>query len=737
MNRRRHDRQDRQQATDATRSQQTLMGDRETMLEAQRGAATNRAPSRTRHMRRLMSKQTARRSTRVVRQASMGQTLIIFALTFTVLIGFIGLAIDSIRVYDLYARMQRAAEAGALAGVIYMPDFYTSNLPSSPNDNAVCQAQKLVFKNSFGPTPCTDASNMPANYCPAVKSSVEVAVCKTTQPYQLQVFVTAPINVLFLGALGIGPLSITASAIAAYNPPLALAVDPTTPSTTGTLGNTCNGVSCGGRPWGLNINGPAELQEQGDPFVTCAGGNSDSQTLDPAPESNQTYTGWMSNMPLFAQSVDRSGGLNGVPTTCTAALSTPLASQAAYQNANPDVTMQPFQGAIYNDGTNNPPTHQGYSFYVNVATANSTLNVYNAPFNPGAPSSCNGRIFVGQSDSFFPCPSNKSPYSVYPGTGDASPNFDDPKMYFTVTYSIYSLPSGPLSPGNATYVGSFTALPYDINNGCVPASGFYKITAGTNCSSKCADTWCPVGKQVGDNSVPAAIKLPVGNYRLTVVSASYYNQGFNLGWGNHSYALSLCGPTETPPNCTQGGQLSAWSTMDTTFVFPGKGNGGPQHTSIPLGVFGSALAGRTIQVGFFDPGDLWGNNGGSGGNTGFAVVPDVSSTTDPCTQSIGQIAAAGYDTTPNGTTFTFPSWESSRVTTMDQIASASAFPALATSLNGDRAFNGLWGYEDITLPSSYAGTDWSVCSWSPHAVDIDIVGISAVALGQSPVHLIQ
>ncbi|MGH2504442.1 MAG: TadE/TadG family type IV pilus assembly protein, partial [Ktedonobacterales bacterium] len=403
-----------------------------------------------------MAEQAARRSTRVVRRASMGQTLIIFALTFTVLIGFVGLAIDSIRVYDLYARMQRAAEAGALAGVIYMPNFYTSDLPSSPNDNAVCQAQQLAYKNSFGPAPCINSTspNMPATPCPAVKSSVEVAVCKTSQPYQLQVFVTEPINVLFLGALGIGPLTITASATAAYNPPLALAVDPTVPSTTGTLGNTCNGVSCGGRPWGLNINGPAELKEQGDPFVTCAGGNSDSQALDPSAETNVTYTGWTSNMPLYAQT------LGVAPTTCTAALATPLASQSAYQNANPDITMQPFQGAIYNDGTNNPPTHQGYSFYVNVATANSTLNVYNAPFNPGAPSSCNGRIFVGQSDSFFPCPSNKSPYTVYPGTGDLTPNFDDPKMYFTVTYSVYKLNSGPLSPGDTTYVGSFTALPY-------------------------------------------------------------------------------------------------------------------------------------------------------------------------------------------------------------------------------------------------------------------------------------
>ena len=94
-------------------------------------------PSRARHMRRLMAAADARRSSRKVRQASRGQTLLIFVLTFTSLLGVMGLAIDTVRVYDLYARMQRAAEAGALAGVIYMPNNYTTNLSNPPGDNAV------------------------------------------------------------------------------------------------------------------------------------------------------------------------------------------------------------------------------------------------------------------------------------------------------------------------------------------------------------------------------------------------------------------------------------------------------------------------------------------------------------------------------------------------------------------------------------------------------------------------
>jgi hypothetical protein len=78
-----------------------------------------------------------------------GQTLVIFALSFTVLLGLAGLAIDVGRVYDLYARMQRAAEAGVLAGVLYMPAYYNVVRPSDV-DSAVSRASKEIVKDGFG-----------------------------------------------------------------------------------------------------------------------------------------------------------------------------------------------------------------------------------------------------------------------------------------------------------------------------------------------------------------------------------------------------------------------------------------------------------------------------------------------------------------------------------------------------------------------------------------------------------
>ena len=46
---------------------------------------------------------------RIGQRRQRGQTLVIFALSFTVLLGMAGLVIDVARAYDLYASMQRAA----------------------------------------------------------------------------------------------------------------------------------------------------------------------------------------------------------------------------------------------------------------------------------------------------------------------------------------------------------------------------------------------------------------------------------------------------------------------------------------------------------------------------------------------------------------------------------------------------------------------------------------------------
>src|SRR3989441_8250708 len=69
-----------------------------------------------------------------------GQTLVIVALTLTALFGFVGLVAD-IGWYELnMVRIQRAADAAALAGVVYLPGNVTG---------AVTAAQNEAAKNGF------------------------------------------------------------------------------------------------------------------------------------------------------------------------------------------------------------------------------------------------------------------------------------------------------------------------------------------------------------------------------------------------------------------------------------------------------------------------------------------------------------------------------------------------------------------------------------------------------------
>src|SRR5258708_39319615 len=164
------------------------------------------------HRRRRLAARGRRRRT--------GQTLIIFALSLTVLLGLAGLAVDATRAYDLYARMQRAAEAGALAGDLYMPTNYNTPRTVSDPNSAISRASQEVVKNGFG---TVLSNNLPATYfgCPNSPSSFEIAVCPiSTRQSNLRVMITEQLSVVLLGALGVQPITLRASGQAEHLSPI-------------------------------------------------------------------------------------------------------------------------------------------------------------------------------------------------------------------------------------------------------------------------------------------------------------------------------------------------------------------------------------------------------------------------------------------------------------------------------------------------------------------------------------
>src|SRR2546426_11443990 len=64
-----------------------------------------------------------------------GQTVVIVGLTVIVLLGFLGLVAD-VAWYQLnLAKVQRAADAGALAGVVYLPGSVSSAVTAAKNES--------------------------------------------------------------------------------------------------------------------------------------------------------------------------------------------------------------------------------------------------------------------------------------------------------------------------------------------------------------------------------------------------------------------------------------------------------------------------------------------------------------------------------------------------------------------------------------------------------------------------
>ena len=715
----------------------------------------------TRRIARAMERARARAAsmpTRSSRKRSRGQTVIIFALMFTTLLGFMGLAIDTARVYDLYARMERAAESGALAGVIYMPNNYLTNLTAAPNDNAVCRALQEVSKNGFG-TYCNPASqpaslsSMPAN-CPlnsGSPSSVEVAVCPVqNQQFELQVYVTEPINVVFLSALGVGPLTITALATAQYLPPSETAVDPGAPGGTagwGTFGE-CNGASAaclgsGVRNWSGNINGPGELKEQGDPLVSCQEGPTGPVNIDtPITKTavlTTTYTGLPTNHPQSVASPDGCG--------------------------NPD-TANAFTGQLY---TGAGSRRAGYTYFASVPAGDTeNLWVWNAPFSPSSTSTCNGRTGGNNQASYdvfyyYNCQgSSSSSYPTYPhtacATAAAAPNNSpytctDPNLFFAVTYTIYKIDNTNTPDSAGTLLGSYTALPYEINDHSCPfwqpdaTGGPFKgypsgcVTPVMNCVAQ----WCPLFNGTGDPGLlPAAISLPgaaasAGNsggtdYRIVVTVADFGDPTqIHAGYGGHSYSLKLCPASlgivqSAVGTCAtdSGAVVAGWGVTDALFVFPGNGGGGPQTTEYPLGFIPSSAAGKyTVDVQLFDEGDLQGTNNSLKGLTAYAVAPPVAGVADPCTVTTAQLTAAGYP----ASNFFFPYNERTALF-------SPALNAIVGSSSGDMLYNGLWVDEQISVPSTYAGGEWTLCATAPQTNDGDVLALKFSTLADSPVHLV-
>jgi hypothetical protein len=126
------------------------------------------------------------------RQAPRGQVLVIFAGIFVVLLLVSALVIDLAWLWNNSLRIQRTADAAALAGVVYLPN----DVPSARNASWKEATRNGYVTGSGGitVTPTQDASN----------------------ERRMNVKVTAPVRTFFLGLIGMYTVTISRDAHAEY-----------------------------------------------------------------------------------------------------------------------------------------------------------------------------------------------------------------------------------------------------------------------------------------------------------------------------------------------------------------------------------------------------------------------------------------------------------------------------------------------------------------------------------------
>lgn len=164
------------------------------------------------------------------------------ALTLLTMVLFAGFAVDISNWYLQAERIQRAADSGAHAGVIFLP----GDLPT-----ATTTARGVVAKNGY---PVGGAQNN------------VVAVTQEPNPNRLRVKVTTDVPTYFLGLIGMDKVRMSREAVAEYVAPVPMG------SPQNKLGNDPDATDPGTQLW-VNISGPRTDKQQGDRYQSkvCGG----------------------------------------------------------------------------------------------------------------------------------------------------------------------------------------------------------------------------------------------------------------------------------------------------------------------------------------------------------------------------------------------------------------------------------------------------------------------------------
>ena len=141
-----------------------------------------------------------------------GTTLVMFAILLPVLLGMVGLVIDSGLLMASYRQVQNAADAAALAAA-------TDKSRGESDAAAVASANSFMVNNGMnGVTLVLNAGASNAlNIPPRIRGTPAPSPYKGTANY-VEAIVTRQVNTLFMPVFGINSNQVTARAVAGFEP---------------------------------------------------------------------------------------------------------------------------------------------------------------------------------------------------------------------------------------------------------------------------------------------------------------------------------------------------------------------------------------------------------------------------------------------------------------------------------------------------------------------------------------
>ena len=140
-----------------------------------------------------------------------GQAIVLLALTGTLLIGGVGIAVDLAVGYMYSIAAERAAAAAALSGVEFMPDQFdsTTATPVGSRYDATDRAIDEAKRNGFDVNDAANGVTVTPAAVPGHANQLKVTVARNTPVFFMQLF-------------GFSTYRVVRSALAAYLPPISL-----------------------------------------------------------------------------------------------------------------------------------------------------------------------------------------------------------------------------------------------------------------------------------------------------------------------------------------------------------------------------------------------------------------------------------------------------------------------------------------------------------------------------------